>query len=88
MLLDVHRRLFITQGQERILRLQKKQNVTIIQKGYLNSGIKNLIGVSFRMSHFYIPIPYDEKDIVFGVSSFSIVSSFFNINSDMQMITL
>ena len=64
-LLDVHQRLFITQGEEIILRLLKKQSVTIIQKGYLNSGVKNLIGIRFRMSHFCIPIPYDEKNIVF-----------------------
>ena len=64
-LLDVHQRLFITQDQEVIVRLQKKRSVPIIQKGYLNSGVKNLIGISFRMSHFCIPIPYDEKDIIF-----------------------
>ena len=73
-LLDVHQRLFSTQGQERILRLQKKHSVSIIQKRYLNlvsnsnlvsKGMKNLIGISFRTSQFCIPIPYDEKDIFF-----------------------
>ena len=94
-LLDVHQRLFSTQGQERILRLQKKHSVSIIQKRYLNlvsnsnllsKGMKNLIGISFRTSQFQSPMM--KRTSFFGVSSFFRVSSFFNVSSDMQMIPL
>lgn len=41
-LLDVYQRTFIIQSQERLIRPQKEQRVTITQKGYLNLSTKNL----------------------------------------------
>ena len=49
-MLDSYQRLFIIQAQQRLIRPQKGQSVSIFQKECLNLGIKYSNGISYRTS--------------------------------------